>query len=382
MAKPTFAELMAYGAGAWQKAKERKDKDEALEIASALSELKEVTATPIPEQNNGGYNVDLPTANFGVDDQVELSLALKQIGLSEKGIAEGNKEQTLLNEIRGLESRPQRIDALNKRSVAPVGFNGGTAFNKFDTANPILAESNAVTQLARYRESKAVDQELRNSSLQTILEDPEIDPLTAATVANKGSTFKPQRVKVRRADGKDVYMDATPLIGGGYSYALANDKKGNPLIVPPSPSSTSPIEKDAELFERVLDMDKKAATRLSLSLRQHLKTAKPDEAWSKLVSEISKMQFNRYAKDPKRLYEKAAEIWQVKFPGREIPNRDVLEATLLPEEKADQEINAEAPLQEDVRQRAQEEGFEIIGEWVEGKGFLARDEQGRKGYFY
>jgi len=382
MATPTISEFFRYGPGAFQAAKKREDKATAEELAPTLLELKALANQPDKKYNDpNGFNVNLPETKFDSVDQLELTRALNTLGVDESKFAATRREDTLSQEIQGLSSAEQRVDALNKKSVAPVGFNGGTAYNKFDTANPILAESDAITQLARYRESKAQDQELRTSSLESVLNNPEIDLLTKATIANKGSTFKPQRVKVRRKDGKEVYMDATPQIGGGHSYAPANDQKGSPLIVPPSPSSISPIEKDAELFERVLSMDKKAATRLSLSLRQRLKTATPDEAWSKLVSEISKMQFNRYAKDPKRLYEKAAEIWSVKFPNRPLPNKDVLESTLSPEETSAISAEQEDP-QAEIKTRAEQEGFEVIGEWVEGKGFLVRNEQGQKGYFY
>ena len=392
MATPKLSDFLRYGPGAFEAARKREEKKVAEELAPTLLELKNVAGQPTKEYvDPNGYNVNLPSAKFDSVDQLDLTRALNTIGIDEKQLNATRQTDKLNRAIDNLSSPEQRVDALNKKSVAPVGFNGGTAYNRLNTNSPIIDSTDAIKSLARLRDAKAGEQTLRNEALQSILDNPEIDPLTMATVANKGSTFKPQRVKVRRMDGKQVYMDATPQIGGGFSYTPANDQKGNPLIVPPSPSSVSPIEKDAELFERVLGMDKKSSTRLSLSLRQHLKTARPDEAWSKLVSEISKMQFNRYAKDPKRLYEKAAEIWSVKFPNRPIPNRDLLESTLLPKKTAipdnatpqsEAKVTNEQVPQLEVRARAQKEGYEIIGDWVEGKGFLVRNTQGQKGYFY
>lgn len=333
-------EILGYGRKAWAVAKEREERESAEQMAPLLAELKNVTAQPVVKDDTG-YNSILPDTEFGIDKQIELSSALKKIGLSESELIQGDREQS---------------------------------------------QTDAIKELTRLRGAKATDQEFRNKAIQSFVDDPEADPLTAATIANKGTTFKPQRIKVRRKDGQEVYMDATPQLNGGYSYTPANDAEGTQLVVPPSPSETSPIEKDAELFERVLGMEKKSATRLSLSLRQHLKTAKPDEAWSKLVSEISKMQFNRYANNPERLYEKAAEIWQVKFPGRPIPKQAQLEESYNSDEAIE---NTEDDLssgaddeRSDVRQRAASEGYSIIGDWVEGKGFLVRNEQGQKGYYY
>lgn len=388
MATPKLWEILTYGPKAWGKAKEREDLATAKELAPTLAELKAVSAQPLPAHQPGDYNVNLPQNTFTPGDQVEYASALKQLGLNEKTIAEGDQKATLLNKINSLGSTEQQINALNSKDVAPVNVSGGLAYNKYDTQNPILQESSAITSLARDRRANAQEQELRNNALQGILENPEIDPLTQATVANKASTFKPQRVKVKRRDGQTVYMDATPQINGGFKYTPANDAQGAPLQVPPT--STGAIEKDAELFSRVLGMDTKKATRLALSLRQHLKTAAPDEAWAKLVSEVSRMQFNRYAKDPKRLYDKVAEIWSVKFPNRPIPAEATLEQRFNPDQPQEQndsalpgpKDNPGADDHSEVKNRAAAEGYEIIGGWVEGKGFLARDAQGRKGYFY
>lgn len=183
-----------------------------------------------------------------------------------------------------------------------------------------LDENNLAT--ARYHGALAAEQESRRKVIEEALSAPNANPLLRVDIANKKDVFKPTLVKVRQANGKDVYMNQTPTLGGTYTFEPALDDAGNPLQAAPSATAAgggpTSLQKDAAFMSRVLGIPLADAV-------QQLRTLKgkaPEEAWAATVRQVAQMSYGRYARDPKKLYEKSSEIWQVARPGESVPELD------------------------------------------------------------
>jgi len=186
--------------------------------------------------------------------------------------------------------------------------------------------------LARLREAHAGMAETRGTALGDILGNPDLDPLLGADIAQNKAVFKPQRVKVKRRDGKEVYYDVTPNLAGGHDYQPALDESGEPLQVPTSAAGNAPtaLQKNTRFLAGALFAGDPDAVEKAATLLTQLKGKSPGDAWESLVREVSKMNFGRYARDPQRLYQKTAEIWRVARPNEPLPMEAPLPAPAAP----------------------------------------------------
>lgn len=230
------------------------------------------------------------------------------------GVPEGTVDPALAAELQS-ELRAEELNRAAERNAPAVGKLQQQLLTKdagFDLNN--LA-------LSRLHQAQAGGAELRRGALAKLLENPDIDPLLAADVAQNKDVFKPQRVKVKHRDGREVYYDARPTLAGGYTYSPALDEAGAPLQVPITASASAPtaLQKNAQFVARVLFAGDADAERKSVELLTRLKGKASTDAWSDLTREVARMQYGRYARDPQRLYEKTAEIWRVARPGEPIP---------------------------------------------------------------
>jgi len=423
MSDPSFRQWLAYGPAAPEVLDKINAEHRARAIAPLLAELKAATqakqehtaATADPQATTpGALNTMLPQPHFTAGDQVELSSALAKMGINEKDMAAARRQDELMRAAQALDTPAQQADALNNKSVAPVHMSGGVAYNTYDPANPVLAESPAQAALARSRQAQASNREMRNRALAGVLDNPDTSPMVGADVANSNTVSRPQRVKVRLQNGTSAYMDAVRQPDGSVQYSPARDQGGQPLRVPPS--SPGALEKDAQFLHDALHIPLKEATNRAYDMRRFLKTDRPEESWSKLTKYVSGLRYGTYARDPQRLYEKTAELWHVMMPGVPIPRQATLDAQYggqgdqggqgQPTTPASNS-GAQAALQagaggadsvrppggqgqdrgqdvghEDARRRAIAEGYNNLGSWIEGKGFEVYDDNGKLiGYY-
>jgi hypothetical protein len=169
-----------------------------------------------------------------------------------------------------------------------VKLSGGTAYNRYDTENPILGETPALQALGRLRnaqidtegtkqqanqaragyfDSRAADVDVRRQIIEEATRNPDADPLLKLDAANKKPTFKSEKIKVKRADGSTVYMDRTPNLTGGFDYAPARDAAGQDLIVPPAeraPERSTATAKDAQLIAETYGIPYEQALEIKL----------------------------------------------------------------------------------------------------------------------
>jgi len=421
MADPSFRQWLAYGPAAPEVLQKINAEHRARAIAPLLAELKAATqaqqehaggAGAAPDATPGELNTMLPSPHFSAGDQVELSSALAKMGLNEKDMAAAQREQELMRAAHSLDTPAQQVDALNNKSVAPVHMSGGVAYDTYDQNKPIRAESPAQAALARTRQAQASNREMRNAALSRVLDDSSTAPLVGADIANSNTVSHPKRVKVRLKNGTSAYMDAVPRPDGGYDYRPSVDQGGGQLRVPPS--SPGALEKDAQFLHDSLGIPMKEATNRAYDMRRFLKTDRPEESWSKLTKYVSGMRYGAYARDPKRLYEKTAELWHVMMPDVPIPRQATLDAQYGGQgDQGDQgqpptpapSSGAQAARQagaggadsvrlpgsqrqnqdqghEEARRRAIAEGYNNLGSWIEGKGFEVYDDNGKLiGYY-
>lgn len=240
-----------------------------------LQELKDLSQQPAPTEpppGVGNFNVDLPSPKFTPED--ELAMA----------------------------------DMLRARGQDPALF---SKLNYQDAYTEKMAQ-------------QAREAQIRSDALDSVVREPTISPVAKAAVANKNTMFKPQKVKVYLKDGSTVWYNAIPNLSGGYDHTPAIDSGTDALLHVP-PSSPGALEKDINALRTYLGMSSEEAGRTALRMKIYRKSKTPDDAWSKIVQDVSTMDFGRYGRDQKRLYKKARELWQVAFPGKAIPKKALLE---------------------------------------------------------
>ena len=161
----------------------------------------------------------------------------------------------------------------------------------------------------------------RREAVQNVLDNPDLDPLLAAQVAQGKTVLHPQRVKVQHRDGSVGYYDATPNMSGGFDYTPAMDENGQALSAPQTTANNAPtaLQKNAAFVARVMFNGEPDADKKAVDLLTRLKAKGPADAWAALTQSVAKMNYGRYARDPQMLYNKTAEMWRVARPMEPIP---------------------------------------------------------------
>lgn len=275
-----------------------------------------------------------PTDNRESVESVRRMLAMVDAGMNPKQIAEAREiemRRAMLEEVlaeRGF--TPEQIaNAANRLDVSPGRADSGRLYNRFDpeagytTISPDvmaletkrLDEAGAARALTGERMARTRDIDMRTDALQDVLADESLSPTMAADVVNKRTVNKPQRVKVRRADGREEYFDATPNLSGGFDYSPVTDASGERILSEGSTSdSDTALQKDTRFIAETLDVSPNEAILMKLQSRSKA----PRDAWSDLVARM--ISSNRiYARDPDRLQADAEKIWHVLRPGEPVP---------------------------------------------------------------
>lgn len=172
----------------------------------------------------------------------------------------------------------------------------------------------------RLRGGQADEQDYRFQAVKEIADNPDIAPLLRADLVQKKAMLKPQLVKTSMKDGTAIYQHRTPNLSGGYDYTPALDENGAPLTVPAAAGDRpTALQKNAAFLARVLFAGEPEAEQKAVTMLTQLKGKAPIDAWAALTSEVAKMSYGRFARDPQKLHEKTAEIWRVARPLEPIP---------------------------------------------------------------
>lgn len=279
-------------------------------------------------------------------DQLGQSFNLADAGLDEHKLAQARGEQAkTLNFMQFAQAlaeakaagRPLNVWEVMQGNVAtghaltPVDVQGDTVVNRYDTAAPVLgttavgqARIGAEQALGTYRTAAAGDETeqtrlhgLQGDALQARLDairalPTDVNPLLRVDAAGGKDVFKPERVKVRKPDGTEVWMNATPNLQGGFDYSPALGPDQQPLMVPASSGSGGDdlYARRARYIASTLQIPEDQALNMLLTT----KGDSPANAWAKAVRAASQADFGRYARDPEKLKVKALELYGVMYP--------------------------------------------------------------------
>ena len=280
-------------------------------------------------------------------EQLGQSFALADAGIDEHRLAQARDEQartrTFLQVAQDLAAakaagRPiSGWDVLSgnfanrQRLEAPVDVKGDTTFRPYDTEAPVIgatplgqARIGAEQALAGQRTAAAGDETaqarlhgLQGDALQARLDairalPTDVNPLLRVDAAGGKDVFKPERVKVRKPDGTEVWMNATPNLQGGFDYSPALGPDQQPLMVPASSGSGGDdlYARRARYIASTLQIPEDQALNMLLTT----KGDSPANAWAKAVRAASQADFGRYARDPEKLKVKALELYGVMYP--------------------------------------------------------------------
>ncbi|HEX2796915.1 MAG TPA: hypothetical protein VHN38_07495 [Immundisolibacter sp.] len=267
--------------------------------------------------------------------QLAQSVALARAGLDPSKMAAARTEAlrgNLLADNAGALTPDARVNAANKQDVSPVRSEGGVFYDRFNREVPFIGMSEPAAALAdsRWAASRASDARaglsnaqqqtanLRLQALQEALNQPGLDPLMGADIANANTVAKPQRVKVKGEAG-DVYYDALPKPGGGFDYRPATDAAGKPVAVPVSESGDAgtALQKDTAFISQVLNLPAQEAIRYKLESRGKGDQALRDDVSLRLLSDP---RTGRLATtDPAKFNAQVDAVFKVLRPGQAVP---------------------------------------------------------------
>lgn len=326
----------------------------------------------------------------------ETQLVDAMIGLREAGIDPSSIMATRDTELRrgavedlyrgGQLSPHAYVDALGGKEVSPFRFsaNGvgnrytgdytqtdaGSALTEKRRLEGLAAEARAGNSdaLADYNRARAGGEQFRNQVIEDILSEPN-NPLVAADIVNKRAVAKPQRVKVNRRDGSQVYYDAVPNIQGGFDYSPAGTAPGDPLVSEPGGDDGTALQQDTRFIADTLGIPANQALLWKL---QAVRKA-PQEAWADLISRLTTA---RKYDPPEKIRERAEQLWAIARPGEPVPSAATAGGQGGGLDPAGDE-------EQDAVRRAEAEGYSNFGRYIPGKGLEILDESGAViGHYY
>ena len=357
---PSFADYLTYGFNAdeafrnrQQTALNKQRLNDLLELSFLNSEAPSQNIAPQPafiEQN--GLTVANPIAEstqLNPQQKADLVLLGDAFGVDQgdvRSVQNRDKLNTLIPQL----PITQQVDALGNKAIT-----GPAATAGLNTAKTNLVQ-------------------LRTNALRGILDDPLIDPLISADVANDKSVADTQRVKVQQKDGTEAFYDARLNVDGSFSYTPATGKSGEPLRIKPSASGDgrTSLQKDTAFIQEIFGIDATEALKLKLEL----KSKSPEEAYSALVVKLATANFGRLARDSEKLKTAAAKVWQVSRPGVPVPvdGDNIISDAVKRVPVAD---DTSGSTQEEARNRAGADGYSNLGNWIDGKGWEVLDDSGQ-----
>lgn len=326
----------------------------------------------------------------------ETQLVDSMIGLREAGVDPSAIMATRDTELRrgaveglyrgGQLSPHAYVDALGGKEVSPYRFsaNGvgnrytgdytqtdaGSALTEKRRLEGLAAEARAGNSdaLAEYNRARASGEGFRNQVIEDILSEPN-NPLVAADIVNKRTVAKPQRVKVNRRDGTQVYYDARPNLQGGFDYSLAGTAPGEPIVSAAGGDDGTPLQRDTAFIAQTLNIPPNQA------LLWKLQTGRknPGEAWADLINRLTT---SRKYDPPEKIRERAEQLWAIARPNEPVP-------TNAGDGSQGGGIDPAGTEETDAMDRARAEGFENFGRYIPGKGIEVLDESGAViGHYY
>ena len=162
--------------------------------------------------------------------------------------------------------------------------------------------------------AKGKRETVRNEVLADLLTNENTPGLMKVDAINDKQLFKPERVKVEGADGKETYFDAVPNLSGGFDYTPAKDSSNQPLKIAPSSSETS-LAKNIQLMKNYGYSGGEALQILTSTRR---KTS--SQLWEEFVKQASSSPSTGYGANKGKVQTVATELFQIARPGEEIPS--------------------------------------------------------------
>lgn len=275
--------------------------------------VNDMTAAPVAANAGVTYNRYDPQGAV-----LNESSAVSALGAQRAANTRFQTKQTdaLTRALAGVQD-PARLQAIaTGQSIEPVKASGGVLYNRYDAADPILAESSAVSGLGGLRAAQTTTENYRADALGRVVNDPATSPGYAAALANRQDPSTPERVKVQMRDGTTAYFDAVRKPDGTVDYQPATDQQGAMLSPPASDYAPGSTEKNTRFIAQSLGVSDADALRWQKQLGSY----GPQRAWADIVKQTLSLEYGKYARDPAQLRAKALEIWEVMRPGEPPPD--------------------------------------------------------------
>ena len=166
----------------------------------------------------------------------------------------------------------------------------------------------------RQDEIKADDAQIRLDTVEGLLGRGDIDPLLAADISQNKAVFDAKEVEIEGEDGKrhKAFANLTP--SGNYVHATVEDKKGQPLVIPPESGKPTADMQNTKYYAELWGMTEAEASKILKSRT----TDTPEEAWAKIVNSKSTNRFGNNVK-PYDMLKNSLMIWNTARQGQALP---------------------------------------------------------------
>ena len=306
--------------------------NEARDRAMAIAELRALQGTRpdasfgayASEPTDQGFTFQLAPPRPAAVRDLDMQFALQDGGLdphtSAKASGETDRSQAFRQVIdrfsRGEQPAPSLLNFINSKTVGPrySASNAGV----LDQNSGALQESSylnnlslATEALTAERNANAAVTNMRGRALQSVLADPATHPAIRADAANLKPIASSSRVKVRGADGKPRYVDATRNLDGSYSYVPSTMPDGAPVLA----ENGTRQDENIRSVMRIYGITERQAADLVLNR----KGKSPKDAYADYVALAARSTITGLGANVEAVRRYADNLFQIAFPGEPIP---------------------------------------------------------------
>lgn len=285
-AQNAFDDVRAQGKRRREEEIANKALQKAIDLERQRKIAQKISSQPVPE----GEATVAP--EWGVSERLKLHQAYGQAGIDPQKMAESQTARLAAQAFA--EAIPNVTSDVGKINI---GLNKEYKPNVY-----------------RKNELEADDKQLRLNTVQDLLDNPDINPLLAADIAQDKTVFNAEKVSIEGEDGQTVQGMATLMPSGRYKGSTIEDAKGKPLAIPVESGKPTTDMKNNKYYSELWGVSEADAATLLKSKTKNT----PQEAWAKIVNAKSQNRFGNNVK-PYDMLKNSMLVWSSARQGQALP---------------------------------------------------------------
>lgn len=316
---------------AFDRARLRVEEEKQEAIKRRLAELE--------QQKHLAQNHQLPGAQFGIPEQIELAQMYQKADLDPVAI---EKARLFRENVSQITNPAALVNIAQGKEYKPVSQSGGVFFNPYDTKNPLLKTTDkyqAETATAKLGTEKAKAQKREAQAKANLAEERTrlfniniakiTDPLLQLDAAQDKSVFEAKEAEIEGKDGTVHKGMAVITPRGTYeAQTIVDAVTKEPLKIPKESTKgkKSPeMLKAQELVDAKVEPDLPSALQRIYSSRQDT----PEQTWSKIVRSNTKNSLTGKPYKAEQILTNSIQQWTMENRGQPFPDNIVETINLI-----------------------------------------------------